>query len=962
VNYSDLSGKNRSLCHWINFAAASLLAVALAGCGGGGGGGASSGASSDNTAGTATVNATTLTPDQFAALSPTVAVDSVKIASPPVVTFRILDATTGRPITGFGSTSKSATATVASYPNLAFSLAKLVPGVNGSPAKWVSYIVIRAATTTAAARAQSPSTDSTGTLVDNKDGTYTYTFFTDVKTVKTQIDGMTFTGNNRKADLGDLTFDPTALHRLTIVVSGNAPGTGSNTPDGVTLTPGILMANPVNLVYDFKPGALPSSIGTAVDPRDSTITQRIIVDKASCNECHAKLGGIPGTDSQGFHSGARYDPKYCVVCHTDQRRFGSANVVSVNNAFPAITRDPITKAVTSSSFSVGDGVALGDFPVLIHRIHKGELLIKKNYNFGGVLFNETKFPQDIRNCTKCHDDTAPKVAPQASNFRSRPSRLACGACHDGINFATGTGTRNDGTAGGHAGGPQADDSLCAGCHNDSTPIGSGNVHKPVIPPNPLNSMLVASSATGVVPVVTANNNTNAASLASNSNNKPAGAVTVTYDIKSVSRNASKQPVIVFRMLQNGQRVDLNGRPPPPVDPTKLTATEAATLSSSEIWPNFMGSPSAYFVWAVPQDGIQRPADFNASANAYLRSTWNGITPAATATMSGPDADGFYTVTLTGTTVPDSAVMLTGGVGYTYGLTTTMPLAQTNVVGYPVVNSLLTLNTATPKGPLTPGMPNKSGGLIVIAPDLQVAASGYTGRRAIVEDARCNKCHLELGAFTEESFHAGQRNDGTTCSWCHNPNRTSSGWSADSTTFIHAVHASDKRTKPFTWHASVVGESYADIGYPGILSRCETCHLPGTYDFSSVDSASALPNRPYRTVGTGKYNSTVAGSLAAFANSPYVVADNVRDYGAGYSVTAAGVITDAASTTLVNSPIAAACFACHDSSAAILHMEGTGGGSIYRTRGAPDFALNKAEQCTLCHRAGGVKDIKVVHPQ
>ena len=101
------------------------------------------------------------------------------------------------------------------------------------------------------------------------------------------------------------------------------------------------------------------------------------------------------------------------------------------------------------------------------------------------------------------------------------------------------------------------------------------------------------------------------------------------------------------------------------------------------------------------------------------------------------------------------------------------------------------------------MPNRTGGLIVIAEDVQKAAGGTIGaaRRAIVEDKRCNACHEELGAFTTESFHAGQRNDGTTCSWCHTPNRTSSGWSADSTSFIHAIHASSKREKPFTWHAA-----------------------------------------------------------------------------------------------------------------------------------------------------------------
>ena len=42
------------------------------------------------------------------------------------------------------------------------------------------------------------------------------------------------------------------------------------------------------------------------------------------------------------------------------------------------------------------------------------------------------------------------------------------------------------------------------------------------------------------------------------------------------------------------------------------------------------------------------------------------------------------------------------------------------------------------------MPNMTGGLIVIAPNAQKVATGYTGRRPVVEDARCNACHQAAG--------------------------------------------------------------------------------------------------------------------------------------------------------------------------------------------------------------------------
>ncbi|MEI6801892.1 MAG: OmcA/MtrC family decaheme c-type cytochrome [Burkholderiales bacterium] len=854
------------------------------------------------------MNLQKLTTEQFAATAFKAEVTSVSIAGgPPVVNFKVTDGF-GTPIVGLGSTSKASTATVASYPNLAFAMAKLVPGVDttvttagvstttSTPKKWVSYIVTTVPTTTAAATARAPSTDANGTLVDNGDGSYKYTFFTDVTKVKDQVAGFTLAAPKVAADLGDLTYDAAKIHRLTLVISGNVPGTGTNTATAVQAVAGVPIAKPVNVIYDFLP-----STGKAVALADAG--QRLVVDVASCNECHTKLGGIPGTESAAFHGGSRQDPKYCVVCHTDQRKFGAATVTSTNYAFPG------TQA------TIFDGVNVADFPVLIHRVHKGEMLIKSGYNFGGVLLNETRFPQDIRNCTKCHDNTAPKAAPQADNYKNVPSRLACGACHDGIDFATGTGKTNAGALDGHlAKRPLTDDTECATCHKAATIVAA---HVPVSPPNSANALLVAGG----------NNNTNAAWIANNSKNLPEGAIQIGYDIKSASRNASKQPVIVFKMLQNGVAVPLNDK-----------------TTKTEIWDNFMGSPSVYFVFSVPQDGIAAPQDFNASASGYIKTIWNGTaTGTGAGTIAGPDTSGYYTITLTGVAIPDSAKMLTAGVGYTYGLATTMPLTQTNLTKYPTAASTI-----------IPAL--KTGGLIVIAEDKTLVATGYTGRHAIVVDTKCNACHEQLGVFTEESFHAGQRNDGNSCSWCHTPNRTSSGWSADSASFVHAIHAASKRVKPFTWHAATVTSSFDNIAYPAVLANCETCHITGTYDFSATASASAVSNRLYRTVGTGKYNAA-ANALTAFSLSPYVTADNVKDYGAGFSFNAAtGVTVEAAGTTLVNSPVTTSCFSCHDSDLAVSHMR-VNGGSIYAPRAT---ALATTEQCLVCHGTGRLADIKVMH--
>jgi OmcA/MtrC family decaheme c-type cytochrome len=690
----------------------------------------------------------------------------VTIASAPVVSFTVVDSF-GRAVIGLGNTSKSATAVVASYPNLSFSIAKLVPGASGSPSKWVSYVVTSVpSSATSSPTPSRPSTDNTGTLVDKGDGTYTYTFYRDITTVKSQLDGMTVSPPNNIADLGDVTYNPNLTHRVTIALSGSAPATGSNTPTGATSSvASVPIKHPANAIYDFIPAT-----GAKVTASDFS---REVVSVANCEACHRQLGGIPGLSEEeaaaGFHGGSRNETQYCVVCHTDQRRYGQKEATFTSNG--------AIRTFTSETRLV-DGRTIGNLPNYIHKLHMGPFLVHQNYDYADALPAKTTYPQDIRNCTSCHDGSSTPSrttkTKDGDNWKTKPSALACGACHDGVNFATGAGlTLRDKAAGltqsningtglAHPAGPLPDDSQCSLCHksNGSFPVADIDLaHIPVTPPNPDNALAVAGGSS----------NTHAAWIASGSSvgRLPPGAITPTYEVQSVSRNASKQPVMVFRWLQNGTPVPINAFASAAVNPA---------TGLKEMWDNFMGSPSAYFVFAVPQDGNTAPADFNATVSAYLRKVWDGsATGSGAANLTGPDAGGFYMVTLTGVTIPDNAVMLTGGMGYSYSNTSTLPLTQTNLPDFPVTDPVA-------------GQTNKKGGLIVIAPNVQKVATGYTGRRAIVEDKRCNACHQELGTFSKDAFHAGQRNDATTCSWCHTPNRTSSGWSADST----SVRARDPR--------------------------------------------------------------------------------------------------------------------------------------------------------------------------
>jgi len=345
-------------------------------------------------------------------------------------------------------------------------------------------------------------------------------------------------------------------------------------------------------------------------------------------------------------------------------------------------------------------------------------------------------------------------------------------------------------------------------------------------------------------------------------------------------------------------------------------------------------------------------------------------PTSAAILDLPDGgpitgttDGTYRLRAKCIVVPAGATMLTGGIGYTYSLgkvqtDTTLnfidnnqPLTQTNVSGPPSdPNRYAYTPNATFAG---------VGGLIVPALDVSKVADGFTARRAIVATSRCAGCHVTLGVGPD--FHAGQRNDAATCNFCHNPNQTSSAWSGNQKDFIHSIHGAEKRTVNFTWHERSPDAGYWQTTYPAVLNRCSMCHLDGTFDFSSDGGSGTFNYAPSEGIvplpdflpSTGGVGTYTAGP----GISPYV--DAGVNYGNGFKFTAStGVSTPADPTTLVISPIMAACAACHTGIEAIDHMQ-TNGGLYWQARNTPT-ATGQGEQCLICHGPNRIAAIGLVH--
>jgi OmcA/MtrC family decaheme c-type cytochrome len=142
----------------------------------------------------------------------------------------------------------------------------------------------------------------------------------------------------------------------------------------------------------------------------------------------------------------------------------------------------------------------------------------------------------------------------------------------------------------------------------------------------------------------------------------------------------------------------------------------------------------------------------------------------------------------------------------------------------------------------------------------ITGRSLSSRRAIVSMAKCNECHFNL------SLHGNNRTgDVTTCVMCHNgeatdiarrpadPATTPDGKaeeSIDMKTMIHAIHAPAMRGEGVVVYG--FGSSVHDFGevtYPGVLSDCQACHLPGTYGLT--DAVNGV------TTGTGADRTALA---------------------------------------------------------------------------------------------------------
>ena len=392
-NNGVVMNKYRSSGPWIDLftrgtlwrgAAAGVLALAFAGCGGGGGsGGGSAGGGSAGPA-VSTIDIAALT----ASTALTTTITGASVNSPPVVNFTVTNQG------GVGMAGLTAA-------DLRFNIAKLVPDPTGGPSIWQNYLNRVSGGAVQGTQERSAAGFAFGKLVNNGNGTYSYTFATDITSPVANPCPAPCTDADGKAL--DISYQPGLTHRVSIQMANSA----------YPLTAGV---------FDFVPNG--SGLGT----------RRDIVATAKCNECHSQLAA----------HGTRVETKLCVTCHNPGSWVATAGKPNVTV----------------------------DFKNMIHKIHYGAKLPSVlavpsvSYVVNGTDFSKAVFPQDVRNCTKCHDGTpgASNATTQGDNWKMQPSIEACASCHDNVYFGAAPDPAKAYQTKAHSGGIQGNNSNCALCH------------------------------------------------------------------------------------------------------------------------------------------------------------------------------------------------------------------------------------------------------------------------------------------------------------------------------------------------------------------------------------------------------------------------------------------------------------------------------------------------------------------
>jgi hypothetical protein len=182
----------------------------------------------------------------------------------------------------------------------------------------------------------------------------------------------------------------------------------------------------------------------------------------NCSDCH---GDTIFHLYEGPIHAATFDTDYCKACH-DYSHPNTGDMFK-----------------NQGGTSLNGWSGFGAMPInrRVHGAHRGNYLEHPEQIYANATvdtFGHIIFPQDIRNCTKCHAET--------DTWKQRPSRVACLACHDTDQAKTHGLLMTYIPDPSDPYGPKAQES-CEVCHGSERAYSPDKVHaisKPYVPPYP----------------------------------------------------------------------------------------------------------------------------------------------------------------------------------------------------------------------------------------------------------------------------------------------------------------------------------------------------------------------------------------------------------------------------------------------------------------------------------------------
>jgi OmcA/MtrC family decaheme c-type cytochrome len=675
-------------------------------------------------------------------------------------------------------------------------------------------------------------------------------------------------------------------------------------------------------------------------PSGAVLAPYGVVQEENCRSCHAILR---------MHGGRITGADLCVTCHTWQ-------LADPDTMDPAAMA-PATKGTFPNPLELGR---------MVHRIHRGKKLPtlflasssatwpampftaapplpylngrnavaavgtkyavignrSTEYVFGRIAsridnFQPAKtmaegvgYPQDLRNCDACHAG-APDAAVigRSTSASVRISRRACSGCHPDVFYGDPNDAlvvTPDSTHFAHTGGKQVDDTLCADCHVRDCPTvdpAGCGTRKLQAPIAEIHRPLNDRVTTG----------------------SPRWSRVTAQIVGVTNAKAGTAPTVTFKVF------DRSGG----LNPLNTTALETPSATSSPV-PRGMTGFSIILSGPIT-DYVTRNAVLRESPPLTSVPDGSGVFTYAFTNKLPADASGTWAIALEGRRAARPAWWLATD---TFG----WPYTGESVSEYPS-NEVKYLDVAS--GSLT--------------------SDPARARRAVVSQAKCEKCHLEL------NIHGANRHDVAHCLLCHAPDatdwdkrprdtRTSTDPGGPGTgmvllndpvdplatlkrwgyatldgleersihlkTMTHRIHVGEREgaaslegIRPFVIYgyggatSPPNGYFFDDIRFPGDLANCETCHLPGTWTIESIP----------------------AGALGTMAERA-----NISHTGTSTTPATAAHATSEAKVL----PVAATCLSCHTSGAAVDHAAGKTSGGV--------------EQCSTCHGESGADSVRKWH--